>query len=78
MEMSRFAHLYGKAPDWHHYIGIASLAGMAFHFLLAVAATVLKRSGSADRIFHRVSLTIYSAWLGAFITGTIAGILRIK
>lgn len=78
MEMSKFANIYGKAPDWHHYIGIASLAGMAFHFLLAVAATALQRSSSANRIFHRVSLTIYSAWLGAFITGTIAGILRIK
>lgn len=78
MEMSRFARLYGKAPDWHHYIGIASLGGMAFHFLLALAATLLKRSSAANRIFHRVSLAIYTAWLGAFITGTLAGIIRLR
>lgn len=78
MEMSRFASLYGKAPDWHHYIGIASLAGMAFHFLLALTATMFHRGGAANRIFHRVSLTIYTAWLGAFITGSIAGMMRLK
>lgn len=78
MEMNSYSRLYGKAPQWHHYIGVASLLGMAFHFLLAAVASALKKTESVNRIFHRVSLTIYTAWLGAFLTGSIAGMLRLR
>ena len=64
----------GIIPEWHILIGIASLSGMAFHLLLAFAATIVRRTDAVNRLFHRVSLTIYSAWLIAFITGSIAGI----
>ena len=77
MEMSRFALLHGKAPEWHHVVGIASLAGMAFHFILALIASLMKRAEAVNRLFHRVSLTIYSCWLIAFITGAVAGMLRL-
>lgn len=76
MEMSVFARTYGKAPQWHHIVGVASLAGMAFHFLLAFVASMLQRAEAVNRVFHRISLTIYSAWLAAFLTGAIAGMLR--
>jgi uncharacterized repeat protein (TIGR03987 family) len=70
--------LYGLAtgvvPEWHILIGIASLSGMAFHFLLALAASLVRRAEAVNRLFHRVSLGIYTAWLIAFITGSIAGI----
>ncbi len=64
----------GVVPEWHIAIGIASLSGMAFHFLLASVASLVSQAESVNRIFHRVSLYIYSAWLIAFITGSIAGI----
>jgi hypothetical protein len=64
----------GVVPEWHILIGIASLSGMAFHFLLAFVAAVVRRAESVNRLFHRVSLSIYSGWLIAFITGSIAGI----
>jgi uncharacterized repeat protein (TIGR03987 family) len=71
-------NLYGVAngivPKWHTIIGIASLAGMAFHFLLALAATLVRRSEMINRVFHRVSLCIYTCWLIAFSNGVIAGI----
>lgn len=76
-EMSIVANLYGKAPEWHNLSGIASLAGMAFHFLLALAASLMGRAEAINRIFHRVSLTIYSCWLAAFITGAVSGMLRL-
>jgi len=37
---------------------------MAFHFLLALIATL------ANRAFHRVSLTIYTCWLAAFLVAS--------
>lgn len=77
MEMSSFARVHGKAPQWHNITGIASLAGMAFHFLLAFAASMMKRSEAVNRVFHRVSLTIYSCWLTAFLSGSISGMMRI-
>lgn len=77
MEMNQFARLHGKAPQWHHVVGVASLAGMAFHFLLALIASLLKRAETVNRVFHRVSLTIYSCWLLAFITGAVAGMIRL-
>ena len=64
----------GVVPEWHIIIGIASLSGMAFHFMLALAAALIRRAEGVNRLFHRVSLGIYSAWLIAFITGSVAGI----
>jgi uncharacterized repeat protein (TIGR03987 family) len=70
--------LYGTAnyivPKWHTAIGIASLIGMAFHFMLALVATLVRRAESVNRLFHRVSLTIYTCWLISFFSGMIAGI----
>jgi uncharacterized repeat protein (TIGR03987 family) len=63
----------GIIPEWHIAIGIASLSGMAFHFLLACVAAVVRRAEAVNRLFHRVSLSIYTAWLIAFLTGSIAG-----
>ena len=64
----------GVIPEWHIFIGIASLSGMAFHFMLAIVASLVRRADAVNRLFHRVSLTIYTGWLIAFITGSIAGI----
>lgn len=77
MEMNHFALAHGKAPQWHNITGIASLAGMAFHFLLALAASFLGKTEVVNRVFHRVSLTIYTCWLAAFVSGAIAGMLRL-
>jgi uncharacterized repeat protein (TIGR03987 family) len=69
--------LYGRStgivPVWHTVIGIASLSGMAFHFTLAFFAAVVRRTEPVNRLFHRVSLSIYTCWLVAFCTGAIAG-----
>jgi len=69
--------LYGLAngvvPAWHIAIGITSLAGMAFHFMLALVAAMVRRAEAVNRLFHRVSLTIYTCWLIAFCSGAIAG-----
>jgi len=64
----------GVVPEWHILIGIVSLSGMAFHFTLAIVAAIVRRAEAVNRLFHRVSLSIYSGWLIAFITGSIAGI----
>lgn len=70
--------LYGLAnniePAWHTATGIASLVGMAFHFTLALVATLVRRAEAVNRLFHRVSLTIYTCWLIAFFSGMIAGV----
>ena len=75
---THFMLLYGLStgiiPEWHILIGIASLSGMAFHFMLAAVASIVSRAEAVNRLFHRVSLTIYSGWLIAFISGSIAGI----
>lgn len=76
-EMNLFAQAYGKAPEWHNITGIASLAGMAFHFLLALAASLMGKAEVVNRVFHRVSLTIYTCWLIAFASGAISGMLRL-
>lgn len=76
-QMSLFAMAHGKAPQWHNITGIASLAGMAFHFLLALAASLMHRAEAINRVFHRVSLTIYSCWLAAFLSGAISGMMRL-
>jgi len=75
-QMSLFALSFGKAPEWHNITGIASLAGMAFHFLLALIAALAHRTEAVNRLFHRVSLTIYSCWLVAFLSGAISGMMR--
>ena len=77
-QMNLFATAYGKAPEWHNLSGISSLAGMAFHFLLALIATFMHRADAINRTFHRVSLTIYSLWLIAFASGAISGMMRIS
>ncbi len=77
-QMSSYAMVYGKAPEWHNLTGILSLAGMAFHFLLALAATLMQRADRANRTFHRVSLTIYVLWCGAFASGAISGMLKVS
>jgi len=76
-QMSEIARAFGKAPEWHNITGIASLGGMAFHFLLALAACLLGRAEAVNRVFHRVSLTIYTCWVIAFLSGAIAGMLRL-
>lgn len=77
-QMNLFALAYGKAPEWHNLTGIASLAGMGFHFLLAVAASLLHRAEAVNVLFHRVSLAIYCCWLLAFISGAASGMMRMK
>jgi len=71
--------LYGLAkgvvPVWHIVVGFASLVGMAFHFMLAFIAGMVRRAEEVNRLFHRVSLTIYSSWLIAFCSGAVAGII---
>jgi len=77
-EMNHFANTFGKAPQWHNITGIASLAGMAFHFILALVASLSGKAEGANRVFHRVSLTIYTCWLIAFASGAISGMLRFQ
>ena len=75
-QMNLIAAAYGKAPEWHGVSGIASLGGMAFHFLLALIASVTNRAEAANDVFHRVSISIYSCWLLAFFSGAISGMMR--
>lgn len=77
-QMNLFAQVYGKAPQWHNVTGIASLAGMAFHFLLALVAAVMGRTEAVNRVFHQVSLTIYTCWLIAFASGAISGMVKMR
>ena len=62
-QMNLFAAAYGKAPEWHNITGIASLA---------------HKAESVNRVFHRVSLSIYTCWLIAFFSGAISGMIRMK
>lgn len=77
-EMNLYALTYGKAPQWHNLAGIASLAGMAIHFSLALVASLTGRAEVVNRVFHRISLTIYTCWLVAFASGAISGMLRLR
>jgi len=77
-QMSMYAKLYGKAPELHNLSGLLSLGGMAFHFLLALMASLMHRAGAVNRAFHRVSLTIYSLWLMAFISGAFFGMRNLS
>lgn len=72
--MLQYGLATGIVPEWHIFIGIASLSGMAFHFLLALVAASVRQAAAVNRLFHRVSLTIYTGWLVAFVTGSVAGI----
>ncbi len=76
-QMSLYARAFGKAPEWHNLTGILSLAGMGFHFLLALAASLARRAERVNRTFHRVSLTIYTLWCIAFASGALAGMGRV-
>ena len=76
-EMSIYSAMFGKAPEWHHITGVSSLAGMGLHFLLALAATLMGKAETVNRIFHRVSLTIYTCWVIAFASGAISGMFRL-
>lgn len=75
-QMNLIAITYGKPPVWHSILGIASLSGMAFHFLLALIASNTNRADAANLVFHRVSISIYSSWLLAFIGDAVAGMMR--
>ena len=77
-QMNLFALAYGKAPEWHNITGIASLSGMAFHFTLALVASLAHKTEAINRVFHRVSLTIYTCWLIAFFSGAISGMMRMR
>lgn len=76
-QMSIYAASMGPAPEVHNLSGIVSLSGMGFHFLLALLARVAGWGDAANRIFHRVSLGIYSLWCVAFASGAVAGMSRI-
>jgi uncharacterized repeat protein (TIGR03987 family) len=77
-QMNLFARTYGNPPEWHTITGIASLVGMGFHFILALIASLAKKAEAANRVFHRVSLSIYTCWLIAFFSGAISGMMRMK
>ena len=77
-DMTRLTLAYDQALRWHYNAGMASLGGMAFHFLLALAASTLGKADVANRVFHRVSLTIYACWMISFASGAIYGMLRLR
>lgn len=74
-DMSVLASATGGVGPLHYYTGIGGLAGMAFHFLLALAATVAAKADQANHAFHRISLFIYTLWLLAFLSGGVIGIM---
>jgi uncharacterized repeat protein (TIGR03987 family) len=76
-DMNRLTVNFDQALEWHYIIGSLSLTGMAFHFLLALVATTLGKTAVANRVFHRVSLIIYTCWLITFTSGAIYGMLRL-
>ena len=76
-QMSLYAALHGKAPELHNLTGLLSLGGMTFHFLLALMATATRKADAVNRTFHRVSLSIYTLWLAAFLTGAYFGMRRL-
>ncbi len=77
-QMRLVAAAFGKAPEWHNLTGISSLAGMTLHFLLALVASLSNRAEAANKVFHRVSISIYSCWLLAFLTGAISGMMKMR
>jgi uncharacterized repeat protein (TIGR03987 family) len=77
-QMNVIASAFGKAPEWHTVAGVTSLSGMAFHFLLALIASLTNKAEAANLVFHRVSISIYSCWLLAFGSGAISGMMRMS
>ena len=75
-QMSIYARMMGPAPEIHNLSGIVSLGGMGVHFFLALAARSAGWGDAANRVFHRISLTIYSLWCIAFFSGAVAGISK--
>jgi uncharacterized repeat protein (TIGR03987 family) len=75
-EMNLYGNATGYWPREHYLIGLASLVGMAVHFLLALMATLATKGAAISRFFHRVSLGIYLLWLVSFFSGAIAGIIN--
>jgi uncharacterized repeat protein (TIGR03987 family) len=73
-QMNLYGIAYGYVPQWHTLAGLASLYGMAFHFSLALAAALVRRVDIVNRLFHRVSLSIYIFWLVAFLSGASAAL----
>jgi uncharacterized repeat protein (TIGR03987 family) len=73
-EMNLYGNATGYWPREHYLIGLASLVGMAVHFLLALAATLASKGAAVSRFFHRVSLGIYVFWVVSFLSGAVAGI----
>lgn len=71
--MNNLIKIYGEAPQWHNISGFISLWGMALHFALALVAAVFGGSAFANKAFHKVSLSIYTLWVFAFISGMLAG-----
>jgi hypothetical protein len=51
---------------------------MAFHFMLALIASLVNKAEAINRVFHRVSLSIYTCWLIAFFSGAISGMMRLR
>jgi uncharacterized repeat protein (TIGR03987 family) len=77
-EMNLYGNATGYWPREHYLIGLASLVGMAVHFLLALVATLATEGAAVSRFFHRVSLVIYVFWLVSFFSGAIAGIRTVS
>jgi uncharacterized repeat protein (TIGR03987 family) len=75
-QMGLYGLAVGYVPQWHTLAGLASLSGMALHFLLALAALYITRIAAVSRFFHKVSLGIYSFWLLAFVSGASAALWR--
>ena len=44
----------------------------------ALVASLMHRAEAVNRLFHRVSLTIYACWLVAFVSGAISGMMRLR
>jgi uncharacterized repeat protein (TIGR03987 family) len=77
-EMNLYGNATGYWPREHYLVGLASLVGMAVHFLLALVATLATDGTAVSRFFHRVSLVIYGFWLVSFFSGAIAGIRTVS
>ena len=75
-QMNLYGITYGYVPEWHTLAGLASLAGMGLHFILACAALFITRFDALGRFFHRVSPGIYTFWLIAFLSGASAALWR--
>ena len=74
--MLLFGLEHGVVPEWHIAVGLASLGGMALHFLLALAAQLVRQEDAVKVFFRRVSLYIYAGWLIAFVSGAVVGTVR--